>query len=370
MSLQGTWQQLGAGVNYTWQDPRSRQAGSNYDHILARRARQSGRFDLSYDFGPAQIVATLNAVGPRYDNLANTLRMPGYTTVDLKANVALSKAFALQVKLGNFFDRHYETVRYYNQEGRSINVTLRYQTKWYLGGSRAAARNAIHPIQRRSFIHTKPVMRNDATLSRNELLIGSLLLLALTSRAPVSPIRTSAPRSTAGCELGHVPAGGVSHCQRWWPPVFMLACVAIDYFVIAGGVSAYCFTPAYPFLIPAYLSLWASGRWLQRHTQPLILNVAGRAGGQSACFVISNIGFILPQATSLKCRRCYMHKQWRYWPYYLLHTAIYAGTGLVRSLISHRAAVAQRIARSLTCTRSCLRPITTAGSWPNNARPS
>lgn len=129
VSLQGVWQNLHAGVNYTWQDPRSRQAGANYDHILARRARQSGRFELGYDFGAAQITTRVNAVGPRYDNLANTLRMAGYTTVDLLGTITLSKAFALQVKLGNFFDRQYETIRYYNQEGRSIHVTLRYQPK-------------------------------------------------------------------------------------------------------------------------------------------------------------------------------------------------------------------------------------------------
>lgn len=126
-AVNGTWQKLRAGLNYTYQDPRSRQAGSNFDHILARRARNSGRFDLSYDFGAALISTSINAVGPRFDDLANTLPMAGYTTVDLRANVTLSKDLALQVTLGNFFDRHYETVRYYNEEGRSVYVTLRYQ---------------------------------------------------------------------------------------------------------------------------------------------------------------------------------------------------------------------------------------------------
>jgi vitamin B12 transporter len=126
-AVNGTWRKLRAGLNYTHQDPRSRQAGSNFDHLLARRARNSGRFDLSYDFGAALISTSVNAVGPRFDNLANTLSMAGYTTVDLRANVTLSKAFALQVTLGNFFDRHYETVRYYNEEGRTVYVTLRYQ---------------------------------------------------------------------------------------------------------------------------------------------------------------------------------------------------------------------------------------------------
>jgi len=118
-----------AAVNYTLLDPRNRQAGANFDKILIRRARQSGRLDLGYDFGSAQIGTTINVAGKRYDNPTNTVVLPGYTTVDFRANVELCKALALQVKLENFFDRQYETVRYYNQAGRTIFVTLRYQPK-------------------------------------------------------------------------------------------------------------------------------------------------------------------------------------------------------------------------------------------------
>ncbi len=127
LMLNGTWHKLRAGLNYTWQDPRSREPGSNYDHVLARRARNSARFDLSYDLGAAQIATYINTVGQRYDNLANTLSMPAYTTVDLAADFALGKSFALEMKLANIFDEDYETVRYYNQAGRTITVTLRYQ---------------------------------------------------------------------------------------------------------------------------------------------------------------------------------------------------------------------------------------------------
>ncbi|MGC3979793.1 MAG: TonB-dependent receptor [Steroidobacteraceae bacterium] len=129
LTLNGHWDQFTAGLNYTAQNPRSKQAGANYDHILQRRARQSGRIDLGYDFGTAQIGSSINVVGKRYDDLANLNVLPGYTTVDFKGDVTLGKGFALQVKLGNFFDRHYETARFYNQEGRSVYVTLRYRTK-------------------------------------------------------------------------------------------------------------------------------------------------------------------------------------------------------------------------------------------------
>src|SRR5882757_2471136 len=97
---------------------------------------------------------------------------------------------------------------------------------------------------------------------RNELLTGCILLLVLVLT------RSGITRSHFGTEFNLPDASwavfwltGAFTLQRVWPLLLMLACVAVDYFVIAGGVSAYCFTPAYPFLIPAYLSLWAFGRW-------------------------------------------------------------------------------------------------------------
>jgi vitamin B12 transporter len=125
----GRWDKLKADLTYTAQDPRSRAEGANYDHYLARRSRQAGRLDVGYDFGQAQIGSTINVAGKRYDNIANTTVLPGYTTVDFKANIDLCKTLALQVKLGNFFDRQYETARYFAQEGRTVFVTLRYQAK-------------------------------------------------------------------------------------------------------------------------------------------------------------------------------------------------------------------------------------------------
>ena len=41
--------------------------------------------------------------------------------------------------------------------------------------------------------------------------------------------------------------------------------VAIDYLAVSAlGVSDYCFSPAYAFLLPTYAVMWFGGRWLQR----------------------------------------------------------------------------------------------------------
>ena len=116
-----------ARVNLTLQDPENRSNTANYGKLLNRRAEQSLRLDLDRDFGPYRMGTTLRAEGRRYDNLANTTKLSGYGLVDLRAEYRLTKDLRLQARVENLFDRDYETVYLYNQPGRSLFVTLRYQ---------------------------------------------------------------------------------------------------------------------------------------------------------------------------------------------------------------------------------------------------
>jgi len=129
LTVQSIWRKFNASLNYTWLDPRNRQQGSNYDKLLPRRARQSGRIETGYNFSTVQVTGIVNVAGPRFDDLANTKRLGGYTTVDFSVNWNFFKTFSMQVKLNNVLDHRYETAQYYNQEGRSAYVTLRYQTR-------------------------------------------------------------------------------------------------------------------------------------------------------------------------------------------------------------------------------------------------
>lgn len=48
----------------------------------------------------------------------------------------------------------------------------------------------------------------------------------------------------------------------WVFAALLVEIVAIDYVAITfGGVNAFCVSPAYAFLLPAYGSLWLAGRW-------------------------------------------------------------------------------------------------------------
>ena len=62
-----------------------------------------------------------------------------------------------------------------------------------------------------------------------------------------------------------------------------------------GGVSDYCLTPAYVFLLPAYASLWFAGRWYKERHQftwstLLPLSISAMAG-LTLCQLFSSGGF-------------------------------------------------------------------------------
>ncbi len=119
---------INAQASFT--DPRDHTSGAaTYDNLLARRARTSGRVDVDKSFGPLRLGVTAAGSGHRFDNAANSVRLAGYGTVDLRVEYAINDAWSLQAKAANVFDREYETVAWYNQPGREYQLTLRYNSK-------------------------------------------------------------------------------------------------------------------------------------------------------------------------------------------------------------------------------------------------
>lgn len=79
---------------------------------------------------------------------------------------------------------------------------------------------------------------------------------------------------------------------------YLAAAALIDYLAITlGGVSDWCVTPAYAFLIPTYASLWLGGVWYARKHRMEWRTLAPFFGavalGVSAAFLISNGSFYL-----------------------------------------------------------------------------
>lgn len=120
----GNWD---LNANLTLLDPENRSGGANDGNVLPRRARQSLRLDAERDFGRYRLGATLLAAGKRYDDLANTRELGGYSTIDLRAEYALTEDWRVQARVENLLDKDYETAAFFNQPGRSLYLTLRYQ---------------------------------------------------------------------------------------------------------------------------------------------------------------------------------------------------------------------------------------------------
>ncbi len=117
----------GIKTNLTLLDPENRSSGANNGKVLPRRSKQSMRVDVDRQFDEYAFGVTLLADGKRYDDLANTRELSGYGTVDLRAEYIIAKDWLLQARVENLFDKEYETVDFFNQQGRSLLVTLRYQ---------------------------------------------------------------------------------------------------------------------------------------------------------------------------------------------------------------------------------------------------
>ena len=117
---------LRAQLYLNWLDPRNRSDGANKSNVLPRRARQTARLDLDYDWHAFSLGTTVFAAGQREDNVDNTVRLGGYTSVDLRADWRLLPAWTLQAKATNVFDKAYETARGYASLGTSWFFTVRY----------------------------------------------------------------------------------------------------------------------------------------------------------------------------------------------------------------------------------------------------
>jgi hypothetical protein len=83
---------------------------------------------------------------------------------------------------------------------------------------------------------------------------------------------------------------------RWALPSLLCTAIVVDFVVIRDfGVSSYCVTAAYAFILPAYSLLWLGGAWLRREYrhQPVDLArcAASFALAASLCFLLTNASF-------------------------------------------------------------------------------
>lgn len=88
------------------------------------------------------------------------------------------------------------------------------------------------------------------------------------------------------------------YLPRWVFPILLIEAGLVDYFAINyGGVSGWCFSPAYWFLIPTYAVLWLGGRYCATRHQFTLRSLMEFSvvafAATSAAFLISNASFYL-----------------------------------------------------------------------------
>ncbi|HGH6027590.1 TPA: TonB-dependent receptor [Vibrio mimicus] len=113
-------------VSAEWKDPRD----TSDDSLLIRRARENFSWVSTYTTDNFGLSAVANYVGDRKDSTGKT--MDAYTVLDLSANYKLTEAITLGARVGNIFDKEYQTAhssggKYYLGEGRNWFATVNYR---------------------------------------------------------------------------------------------------------------------------------------------------------------------------------------------------------------------------------------------------
>ena len=104
-------------------NPRDDQTGK----LLPRRARQHGAVAVSDALGPARIGVELVASSARFDDAANTVRLPGYAIVNLTAEWSLLPSLTVFARADNVFDVDYQLAADYATGGATVSAGLRWR---------------------------------------------------------------------------------------------------------------------------------------------------------------------------------------------------------------------------------------------------
>ncbi|SDX00682.1 TonB-dependent receptor domain-containing protein [Marinobacter mobilis] len=128
--------ELAAGLNLdqwrlatalTYTDPRDTET----DNRLRRRSDRALRVDVDRTINQWILGATYRAQGERYDDAANTKKLAGYATLDLRASWAFARNWSTRLTLANVFDREYATAQRFSgakyiAAGRTGMLSVRY----------------------------------------------------------------------------------------------------------------------------------------------------------------------------------------------------------------------------------------------------
>ncbi len=178
------------------------------------------------------------------------------------------------------------------------------------------------------------------------LLIGlGLVLLMAATRFHHFGSATHLPDASLAVFL----LGGFYLSRPGWFAAHLAGAALIDYLAIAyGGVSDWCVTPAYAFLVPTYACTWYAGVWYARRSRPDWRTFGPLLGallaGVSAAFFVSNGSFyLLSGYFSEMSWTEYAARVAKYYPPYLSGALLYVAlAALVHAFLAARVRSSQR----------------------------
>lgn len=112
---------------FSWIDPENADGGTHDGNVLARRAEQTFTVNMNKSFGDFSVASQVFVSGRRFDDAANSRKIPGFTTVDLSGSYKINKDVTASLKLANLFNEEYETVSGFNTDGTTLFFSLNYQ---------------------------------------------------------------------------------------------------------------------------------------------------------------------------------------------------------------------------------------------------
>lgn len=113
-------------ANYTHLDAENRSPGANLGNDLARRPRDVGNFAVDYRFPfELSLGASVQLRGDSFDNAGNSVRLKGYTLVNIRAEMPVTDQLSFYGRVDNLFDEQYQTVANYGTPGRAAYVGVR-----------------------------------------------------------------------------------------------------------------------------------------------------------------------------------------------------------------------------------------------------
>ena len=96
---------------------------------LARRAQTQATLTADTQLAGWTFGGELQHLGSRFDDAANTMRLPAHSLLNLTASTALTPSWTLQARIDNLTDKAYESVLGYATAGRTLYVGLNWSPR-------------------------------------------------------------------------------------------------------------------------------------------------------------------------------------------------------------------------------------------------